>query len=452
MRTFHNILVTGGAGFIGSNFIRYLFSQPEFQGRVVNLDLLTYAGNLENLADIEARYGERRARGSSDSPDGETPNFGRSEFRPNTADLTARYIFVQGDIRDRSLVQEVFQEYEIDCVVHFAAESHVDRSILGPEAFITTNVLGTYTLLDVARHAWKDKIGQYFAEAAVKGQNTQGSAGVGISSIATDPKKPGNQEKFAQGSAALSTGHSRPSDPSLSSDLSDTPVLFHHISTDEVYGSLGETGYFTESTPYDPRSPYSASKAGSDHLVMAYYHTYGLPVTLTNCSNNYGPYQFPEKLIPLMILNVIEGKPLPVYGDGKNIRDWLYVEDHAAAVWRVIQEGRVGETYNIGGENEWENIRLVHRLIEIVAMETGKDAETLRRLITFVKDRPGHDRRYAIDCSKIKQELGWKQSVSFEEGLRRTVRWYLTNQGWVDRVRSGAYRDWIRQNYEERTH
>jgi len=272
----------------------------------------------------------------------------------------------------------------------------MDRSILGPEDFITTNVLGTFTLLEVARAAWKDRY----------------------------------------------TLH----DPSRNS----CNVLFHHISTDEVYGSLGESGYFTESTPYDPRSPYTASKAGSDHLVMAYHHTYGLPVTLTNCSNNYGPYQFPEKLIPLMILNMVEGKPLPVYGDGRNIRDWLYVEDHNAAVWLVMQKGRLGEKYNIGGENEWENIRLLHRLIEIVAEETGKDPEELRRLITFVKDRPGHDRRYAIDCSRIKRELGWKQSVSFDEGLRRTVRWYLENRKWVDHVRSGAYRDWIRQNYGER--
>ncbi|MCX7787887.1 MAG: dTDP-glucose 4,6-dehydratase [Spirochaetes bacterium] len=368
MRGFRNILVTGGAGFIGSNFIRYLLAQPDFQGRVVNLDLLTYAGNLENLSDIESACG-------------------------------VRYVFVQGDIRDRALVERVFRDYEIDGVVHFAAESHVDRSIVGPEAFVTTNVLGTYTLLDVARHAWK---GRYA--------------------------------------------------PSLNHSASEThaAVLFHHISTDEVYGSLGDTGAFTETTPYDPRSPYSASKAGSDHLVMAYHHTYGLPITLTNWSNNYGPYQFPEKLIPLMILNMVEGKPLPVYGDGRNIRDWLYVEDHNAAVWLVMQKGQVGEKYNIGGENEWENIRLVHRLIDIVAEESGKKAEQLRGLITFVKDRPGHDRRYAIDCTKIKRELGWKQSVSFEEGLRRTVRWYLENRTWVDRVRSGAYREWIRQNYEGR--
>jgi len=222
------------------------------------------------------------------------------------------------------------------------------------------------------------------------------------------------------------------------------------VSTDEVYGSLGEAGKFSETTPYDPRSPYSASKAGSDHLVMAYHHTYGLPITLTNCSNNYGPYQFPEKLIPLMILNMQEGKPLPVYGDGKNIRDWLYVEDHNRAVWLVMRQGRVGEKYNIGGENEWENITLLQTLINLVSEETGMSVEKLRGLITFVKDRPGHDRRYAIDCTKLKTELGWEQSVSFEEGLRKTVRWYLANPGWIAHVRSGEYRTWLEKNYRER--
>jgi len=280
----------------------------------------------------------------------------------------------------------VFTDYSVDAVAHLAAESHVDRSIHDPEAFVRTNVMGTFTLLDVARQAWQGKAG----------------------------------------------------------------TLFHHVSTDEVYGSLGETGYFTEKTSYDPRSPYSASKAGSDHLVMAYHHTYGLPVTLTNCSNNYGPYQFPEKLIPVMILNMIEGKPLPVYGDGKNIRDWLYVEDHNAAVWTVMRTGRLGETYNIGGENEWENIRLLNQLIEIVAEETKKPTEGYRKLITYVKDRPGHDRRYAIDCEKLKKELSWKQSVDFDGGLRRTVAWYLGNPAWIDRVRSGEYRTWMKTNYERR--
>ena len=355
-RSFSNILVTGGAGFIGSNFILYLFTKVGFAGRVVNLDALTYAGNPQNLSDIAAQY--------KDS-----------------------YVFVHGDIRDAALVQKLFADYDIDAVVHFAAESHVDRSIIDPQCFITTNVMGTYTLLEAARQAWK-------------------------------------------GTAA--------------------PVLFHHISTDEVYGSLGEEGAFKETTPYDPRSPYSASKASSDFLVKAYGHTYGLPITISNCSNNYGPYQFPEKLIPLMILNMLEGKPLPVYGDGKNIRDWLYVVDHNAAVWTIMTRGTIGETYNIGGENEWENIRLLHRLIEIVAEETGKSVRELEGLITYVKDRPGHDRRYAIDCSKLKNELGWKQSVSFDEGLRHTVRWYLDNPEWIASVRSGAYRAWIATNYENR--
>jgi dTDP-glucose 4,6-dehydratase len=338
MRSLKNLLVTGGCGFIGCNFIRFLLEKtPGFTGRIINLDALTYAGNPASLADIQARYGGDR------------------------------YVFEQGDICDRALVESLFATYQIDTVAHFAAESHVDRSILGPEAFVKTNVMGTFTLLDAARNAWKD-------------------------------------------------GGSMRQD-----------VLFHHVSTDEVYGSLGEGGYFTEATPYDPRSPYSASKAASDHLAMAYHHTYGLPVTLSNCSNNYGPYQFPEKLIPLMILNMLEGKPLPVYGDGKNIRDWVYVEDHNEAVWTIMQAGVTGEKYNIGGENEWENIRLLHSLIEIVAKTAGLDAEKIRNTITYVKDRPGHDRRYAIDCAKIQRELGWKQRVSFEEGLERTAAWYLAN-------------------------
>ena len=356
MRKFRCILVTGGAGFIGSNFIRHLLGNSAFDGKIVNLDALTYAGNRENLADIEAAYG------------------------------SGRYTFVQADICDRSAVESVFEDHAPDAVVHYAAESHVDRSVVGPEAFVRTNVLGTFTLLDVARRAWEGKTG----------------------------------------------------------------TVFHHVSTDEVFGSLGESGFFTEETRYDPRSPYSASKAGSDHLVMSYHHTYGLPVTLSNCSNNYGPYQFPEKLIPLMILNMLEGKPLPVYGDGRNVRDWLYVADHSTAVWKIMTEGRVGETYNIGGRNEWQNIRLVRGLCAAVAKATGKNTSDLERLITFVKDRPGHDRRYAIDCSKIEKELGWRPSVTFEQGLELTVKWYLENPAWVDHVRSGAYREWIAQNYGNR--
>lgn len=356
MRAFKTIMVTGGAGFIGSNLIHYLFGKAGFDGRVVNVDALTYAGNLESLAPIEQRHGGKR------------------------------YFFEKADICDRAAIEAIFKKYEPDAVCHLAAESHVDRSILGPEAFIKTNVMGTYTILDVARLSWKGR----------------------------------------------------------------DNVLFHHVSTDEVFGSLGDSGYFTETTPYDPRSPYSASKASSDHLVQAYHHTYGMPITLTNCSNNYGPYQFPEKLIPVMVLNMMEGKALPVYGDGKNIRDWLYVEDHNSAVWTVMRNGRSGQTYNIGGENEWENIKLLSRLIELVAEESGKQKADLEALITYVKDRPGHDRRYAIDCSKLKSELGWKQSVSFDEGLRRTVRWYLDNQEWIAHVRSGEYQNWMRKNYAER--
>ncbi|GHU46863.1 dTDP-glucose 4,6-dehydratase [Spirochaetia bacterium] len=362
IRKLTNILVTGGAGFIGCNFIRFLLNDAhEFKGRIINLDALTYAGNFESLGDINDKYGGER------------------------------YFFEQGNICDGDFVPTMFKKYEIDTVVHFAAESHVDRSILGPEAFIKTNVMGTFNVLDTARKAWK---------------NTDGS-------IRRD-------------------------------------VLFHHISTDEVYGSLGETGYFTETTPYAPRSPYSASKASSDHLVMAYYHTYGLPITLSNCSNNYGPYQFPEKLIPLMILNMLEGKPLPVYGDGKNIRDWVFVEDHNRAVWTIMQNGGAGENYNIGGENEWENITLLEMLITIVSKKANLDPEKVRSTITKVKDRPGHDRRYAIDCSKIKRELQWKHHYDFEEGLRKTVEWYLEHTGWIDHIKSGAYKLWIEKNYVER--
>ena len=355
-RQFQTIIVTGGAGFIGSNLIHFLFEKAGFAGRIINLDTLTYAGNLESLADIAAAHGGKR------------------------------YFFEKADIRDRMDVERIFKTYAPDAVMHLAAESHVDRSILGPEAFITTNVMGTFTLLDVARNSWK-------------GRND---------------------------------------------------VLFHHVSTDEVFGSLGDSGFFTEATPYDPRSPYSASKAGSDHLVMAYHHTYGLPITLSNCSNNYGACQFPEKLVPLMILNMLEGKSLPVYGDGKNIRDWIYVEDHNSAVWEIMRHGEAGRSYNIGGENEWENIHLLNRLIEIVAEESGKELSELRGLITYVTDRPGHDRRYAIDCSRLKAELGWKQASSFDEGLRKTVRWYLANADWCAHVRSGEYKNWLDRNYSTR--
>jgi len=356
MRNFNNLLVTGGAGFIGSNLVRTLLTKTGFSGRIINLDKLTYAGNAASLSDVAAAF-----------PD--------------------RYVFVQGDICDASLVARLFEEYKLDAVCHLAAESHVDRSIEGPGAFIQTNIVGTFTLLDAARKAWN---GDYEGK------------------------------------------------------------LFHHVSTDEVFGSLGETGYFFEDTPYNPRSPYSASKASSDHLVNSYFHTYGFPVTMTNCSNNYGPYQFPEKLIPVMIENMLQKKPLPVYGDGKNIRDWLFVEDHNTAVWAVMTGGRLGETYNIGGENEWENIRLVNTLCDVVAGLTGESAETYKALITYVKDRPGHDQRYAINCDKLKNQLDWRQSVTFEEGLKQTVAWYLNNREWIESIKSGEYRNWMELNYSRR--
>jgi dTDP-glucose 4,6-dehydratase len=360
MRKLTNILVTGGAGFIGCNFIRSLL-ESDFSGRIIKLDALTYAGNLASLHDINEKFGAKR------------------------------YFFEKGNICDAELVESIFKKFEIDTVVHFAAESHVDRSILGPRTFVETNVMGTFTLLEAAKNYWKKSDGSFGDE-----------------------------------------------------------VLFHHISTDEVYGSLGNSGYFTETTPYDPKSPYSASKASSDHLAMSYNHTYGLPLTLSNCSNNYGPCQFPEKLIPLMILNMLDGKPLPVYGDGKQIRDWIYVIDHNRAVWTIMQKGKNGEKYNIGGDNEWENIRLLETLIVIVAQQANLEIEKIRKTITFVKDRPGHDRRYAIDCSKIKKELGWKQESSFEEGLQKTVAWYLANTKWVDDIQSGEYKNWIAENYDSR--
>ncbi|MDR1024780.1 MAG: dTDP-glucose 4,6-dehydratase [Treponema sp.] len=392
MRALKNILVTGGCGFIGCNFIRFLLEKRSgFTGRIINLDALTYAGNPESLGDIAGRFGGSGAAAGAASD---------ASAGAGGSPAGGRYFFERGDICDRPLVESIFAKYDIDTVVHFAAESHVDRSILGPEAFVKTNVTGTFTLLDAARNYWRRP-----ADGAA------GSGGAGP--IRRD-------------------------------------ALFHHISTDEVYGSLGETGRFTETTACDPRSPYSASKAAGDHLAMAYFHTYGLPVTLTNCSNNYGPWQFPEKLIPLSILNMIGGKPLPVYGDGKNIRDWVYVEDHNAAVWMVMQKGAAGERYNIGGENQWENIRLLESLIGIVSEKAGLDPEKVRGTVTYVKDRPGHDRRYAIDCSKIKRELGWKQTVDFAGGLRRTVDWYLANGPWVEGIRTGEYRNWIERNYGDR--
>lgn len=341
------LLVTGGAGFIGSNFIREALK--ESTNHIVNLDKLTYAGNLDSLEDIADDAG---------------------------------YTFIYGDICEQSVVAKIFAEHQPDAVVHFAAESHVDRSIDGPAPFIQTNINGTFVLLEEAKKYWN------LLEGTAK-------------------------NKFR----------------------------FLHVSTDEVYGSLGETGYFTEETPYAPNSPYSASKAAADHLVRAYYHTYGLPAIMTNCSNNYGPYHFPEKLIPLMILNALEGKQLPVYGNGQNVRDWLYVEDHCSAILSVLKKGLPGEKYNIGGHNEKTNLSIVHTLCDVLDEKHPRaDGVSYREQITFVKDRPGHDMRYAIDASKIERELGWVPMETFETGIVKTVEWYLNNREWCKRVTDGSYR------------
>ena len=348
------LLVTGGAGFIGSNFIQYILDKQQDLVLLLDLDLLTYAGNLENLEPVK------------DDP---------------------RYHFVKGDIRDKALVEKLFAEYDFDTVVHFAAESHVDRSILEPEVFLTTNIIGTQTLLDAAKRHWN-----------------------------LDPDNK----------------HSREYRPG---------VKYLQVSTDEVYGALGKTGMFTETTPLAPNSPYSASKTGADLIVRAYHQTYGLPVNITRCSNNYGPYQFPEKLIPLMIHNARQDKPLPVYGDGMQIRDWLHVKDHCSAIATVLEKGKTGEVYNIGGNNEKANIQIV-RLI----LETLNKPESL---ITYVQDRPGHDRRYAIDNTKITTELGWAPAYTFEEGIKETIWWYLDHPGWVERVTSGAYQRYYQEMYQQ---
>ncbi len=351
------IVVTGGAGFIGANFVLDWLS--DVGTPVLNLDKLTYAGNIENLASLDG---------------------------------DERHVFVRGDVCDRDLLDRLLAEHRPRAVVHFAAESHVDRSIHGPAEFVRTNVEGTFALLEAVRAWWGGLDG---------------------------PAREG--------------------------------FRFLHVSTDEVYGSLGPGDPpFTETNPYQPNSPYSATKAASDHLVRAYHHTYGLPTLTTNCSNNYGPYQFPEKLIPLVVANALAGKPLPIYGDGMNVRDWLYVGDHCAAIRRVLAEGRVGETYNIGGWNEMPNLTIVRticRLLDEIAPDAAGPRE---RLLTFVRDRPGHDRRYAIDARKIERELGWRPAETFESGIRKTVRWYLDHQDWVGRVQSGAYREWVAKNYEER--
>ena len=344
-----SILITGGAGFIGSHVVR-LFVKKYPNYRIVNLDCLTYAGNLENLKDIE---GEKN------------------------------YVFAKADINNEDLLKEVFNDYQITDVIHLAAESHVDRSITDPLAFVKTNVMGTVNLLNTANNFWKDK-----------------------------------------------ENH-----------------LFYHVSTDEVYGSLDDGGYFLETTPYDPQSPYSSSKAASDHFVRAYANTYGLRTVISNCSNNYGPNQFPEKLIPLCIHNIKQNKPLPVYGKGENIRDWLYVVDHARAIDLVFHEGKTNETYNIGGFNEWKNIDIVKLLCEIMDRKLGRDKGASAQLITFVKDRAGHDQRYAIDADKINKELGWKPSLTFEVGIEETVDWYLKNEKWLDSVTSGDYQKYYDEHY-----
>jgi dTDP-glucose 4,6-dehydratase len=347
-----NIMITGGAGFIGSHLVRLMVNKyPNY--RIVNFDALTYAGNLENLRDIETKE---------------------------------NYIFVKGDICSQKDLERTFEQYQISDVIHLAAESHVDRSIEGPMDFVMTNVVGTVQLLQVARKFWNNE-----------------------------------------------TNH-----------------VFHHVSTDEVYGSLGEEGLFEETTAYDPRSPYSASKAASDHFIMAYHHTYGFPIKMSNCSNNYGSHHFPEKLIPLMINNILNKKPLPVYGKGENIRDWLWVNDHASAIDAVFHKGRLGESYNVGGLNEWKNIDLVKFLCRLMDEKLNRTEGESEELITYVTDRAGHDMRYAIDAKKLETEIGWKPSVTFEEGLEKTVDWYLANEVWMNAITSGAYAAYYENMYEKR--
>jgi len=378
-----SILITGGAGFIGSHVVRrFVTKYPQY--RIINLDVLTYAGNLENLRDIES-----------------APN----------------YVFVKADICDAEALTKVFAEYAIDGVLHLAAESHVDRSITDPLSFVRTNVFGTVTLLNAAKAAWKAQLG-----------------------VSSSPLLGRGAGRLRQSASATARGEAHYAE-------GQAPVRFYHVSTDEVYGSLHDDSLFLETTPYDPQSPYSASKAASDHFVRAYGNTYKLPFVISNCSNNYGSHHFPEKLIPLMINNIRNNKPLPVYGKGENVRDWLWVEDHAAAIDTVFHNGKNGETYNIGGHNEWKNIDLVHLLCGIMDRKLGRAEGESAKLITYVTDRAGHDLRYAIDAGKIERELGWKPSITFEEGLERTVDWYLANTDWLDHVTSGAYQKYYAEHY-----
>lgn len=347
------ILITGGAGFIGSHLVRLMVNKyPDY--KIVNLDKLTYAGNLANLSDVESK---------------------------------SNYEFVKGDIVNTDFINDLFKEYQFDAVIHLAAESHVDRSIEGPMDFIMTNIVGTANLLNAVKDSWSNSFNN---------------------------------------------------------------KLFYHVSTDEVYGSLGETGMFLESTPYDPRSPYSSSKASSDHLVRAYYHTYGLPIVISNCSNNYGSHQFPEKLIPLFINNIKNNKPLPVYGKGENIRDWLWVNDHARAIDVIFHKAKLGETYNIGGHNEWKNIDLIKVICKVMDKKMGREMGTSEQLITYVTDRAGHDMRYAIDATKLKIELGWEPSLQFEEGIEKTIDWYLDNEEWLNNITSGDYQKYYESQYANR--
>lgn len=368
MRKLNNILVTGGAGFIGSNFIHYLFGLSSsgrkyninFSGNVINVDSLTYAANLEALNDIEDKFGN------------------------------SRYFFEKAEISDKDEMERIFKKYNIDTVVNFAAETHVDRAIENIEPFIKTNIIGTTILLDVSKNFWNIN------------------------------------------------GHLR------------DDVLFHQVSTDEVYGSLNDNGYFYESSQINPKNPYSATKASGEHIVMSYYNTYGIPVTISNCSNNYGPFQFPEKFIPLMIQNILNKNNLPVYGNGENIRDWIYVEDHCDAIWTILNCSSSGERWNIGGNNELKNIELLHKLIEIIASLKNENINDLKNLIKFIKDRPGHDKRYSINFDKIKNQLNWTPKMNFNEGLIKTVEWYLKNSDWINHINTGEYKNWLIRNYDLR--